>query len=297
MARWVIWLAAWQAPFVLQDRLPESEPPGAQPQPASLDGGRTVNPELLRPVRDNTLGLQPEDREAYFAMLWLAQTVGRARLVQFAREYREERRAQNPQYRRLPLEEFPAFVDLFMHPEAYRGRPVLLRGYFRRLVKFDPGKNDLGIEQAYEGWLYTLDSQTNPAVVVFTHKPPGLPLGGDITEEVQVVGYFLKMYGYEAQDTHRRAPLILAGEVQWTPAAKAPPSIVIPLWLYLLAPVLAGLMIWLIWRSQQPHTRLRRFPTTLNSSDRDFDAYPPQEFLPPVDDAERSYNRPVEPQH
>src|SRR5262249_2695751 len=40
---------------------------------------------------------------------------------------------------------------------------------------------------------------------------------GDITEEATVTGYFLKMYGYAAQDTTRKAPLILSQTVQWRP--------------------------------------------------------------------------------
>lgn len=259
------------------------ENPEAQPlppdTPASLDGGATVNPVLLERVRDNTLGLEPQDRQAYFYMLWLCRTVGTPTLAQFAREFREQRRQAHPRYAKLPPEEFPVFVDVFQHPEVYRGRPVTMRGYFRRLVKYDPGENDLGIRHVYEGWLYTLDSQSNPAVVIFTKKPDGLPLGGDLTEEVQFSGYFLKMYGYAAQDTTRKAPLFLAGEVQWFPHPPPPQPIVLPPWLYVAAPFLAAVIAYGIWRFQQRRRLAPRLPTVLNPTGRDFDNYPPQEFL------------------
>ena len=99
----------------------------------------------------------------------------------------------------------------------YRGRPVSLHGKFRRLVTYDAGKNDQGFDRLHEGWFFADDAQGNPAVVIFTEQPAGLPGGGDIEEEVSVTGYFLKMYGYSAQDTTRRAPLILARTVRWHP--------------------------------------------------------------------------------
>ncbi len=191
----------------------------AQPKrpPISLDGGASINPEVMENVQDDTLGLTFEDREAYFRILKLTEKLAPADLSDLAREFRDDRRAASEKYRQRPLRNFPTFVDLFRHPDEYRGRPVTLHGYFRRLVTYPAGENDQGFEHLYEGWLYTDDSQGNPAVVIFTEKPEGLPIGGDITEEVIVTGYFLKMYGYAAQDTNRKAPLVLAQTVQWRP--------------------------------------------------------------------------------
>jgi hypothetical protein len=52
-------------------------------------------------------------------------------------------------------------------------------------------------------------------VVVFQGKPDGLEVGGDLTEEVRVTGYFFKLYRYDAQDSSWKAPFLLAGAVEW----------------------------------------------------------------------------------
>jgi hypothetical protein len=281
-------------PLAAQLRVDPDEKPLPPDTPASLDGGATINPALLESVRDNTLGLEPQDRHAYFYMLWLCRTVGTPAIAQFAHEFREQRRLANPRYAKLPAHEFPTFVDVFQHPQVYRGRPVTLRGYFRRLVKYEPGENDLGIRHVYEGWLYTLDSQSNPAVVIFTKKPEGLPIGGDLTEEVQFSGYFLKMYGYAAQDTTRKAPLFIAGEVQWFPHPPPAQPIAVPLWLYAAAPLVAAALAWGLWQWNRKRILARRLPTVLNPSGRDFDAYPPAEFLESNGD---NHQPPIEHHH
>lgn len=201
------------APF----RAPDEAKEETRRLPISLDGGASINPEILRRVQDDTIGLTDDDREAYFRILKLTQKIDPIELRTLAREFREDRHAASPLYRRRPLQKFPTFVDLFQHPEQYRGRPVSLHGKFRRLISYSAGKNDAGFDQLYEGWFFADDSQGNPAVVIFTEKPDGLPLGGDIEEEISVTGYFLKMYGYPAHDTTRRAPLILARTVAWRP--------------------------------------------------------------------------------
>lgn len=257
-----------------QDEPSKTNEPAEQPwapppdTAASLDGGATINPVLLEPIRDNTLGLEPDDRHAYFYILWLCREIGTDAIAQFARAFREERRAADPRYSQRPVSEFPVFVDVFRHPEAYRGRPVTLHGYFRRLVKFEPGENDLGVRHVYEGWIYTEDSQSNPAVVIFTRKPDGLPIGGDITEEVQFSGYFLKMYGYEAQDTTRKAPLFIAGEVQWFPHRPANATWPVPPWVYVATAMVVLLAVWGLWRMNTPHTP-RALPDALPVSGRD----------------------------
>ena len=240
--------------FAQRARRERSEPlPPAQRPPISLDGGASINPEVIQDVEDDTLGLTFEDREAYFRILKLTEKLDPADLAEFAREFREDRHAASERYRHRPLRTFPTFVDLFRHPEEYRGRPVTLHGYFRRLATYPAGENEQDFDDLFEGWLYTDDSQGNPAVVIFTDKPEGLPIGGDITEEVIVTGYFLKMYGYAAQDTNRKAPLILAHSVRWRPqrasaAGNLSPQTYIGLSLAALA---IGLMIFFVVRESQ----------------------------------------------
>lgn len=229
MSRWITLLAAglMSTSVFAQDEeeVPRprrsARPAGGQRLPISLDGGASINPEILKKVKDDTLGLTVDDREAYFRILKLTEKLDPAEQRDLAAEFRQDRYEAHPKNRRRPVEQFPTFVDLFRHPAEYRGRPVTLHGYFRRLVTYDPGKNDQGYEQLYEGWLYADDAQGNPAVVIFTEKPEGLPISGDLSEEVTVTGYFFKMYGYQAHDTTRRAPLLLAQTVRWRPQPPA----------------------------------------------------------------------------
>ena len=186
-------------------------------QPISLDGGASINPQILKPIHDDTVGLTFDDREAYFRMLKLTEKLDPKELRNLAVEFQVDRHAASPRDRRGPVKKFPSFVDLFQHPAEYRGRPVTLHGKFRRLVTYDAGKNDQGFDELHEGWFFADEGQGNPAVVIFTEMPRGLPGGGDIEEEISVTGYFLKMYGYPAQDATRRAPLILAQTVHWHP--------------------------------------------------------------------------------
>lgn len=255
--------------------------------PATLDAGATLNPLLLRPVRDDTLGLEYHDRPAYFYALWLCQQIDAKSLAQLAAAFRAERQRAHPKYANKKPGEFPIFVDVFQHPDDYRGRLVSLHGYLRKLVEYDAGPNDLGISKVYEGWIYTDDSQNNPGVVVFTKKPAGLPLGGDITEEVRFSGYFLKMYGYEAQDTPRKAPMFLAGEVEWFPARAANARTDVPPLVYVALSLVGLLAIWGVWRASQRRTSML---SRYNAPGRNFDQFPPQEFL-------ETDGRPTEPHH
>lgn len=256
--------------------------------PASLDDGLSINPLLLKPLQDNTIGLEYRDRPAYFYGLWLCQQLDPKVITEYALAFRQQRQAASPKYADKKSSEFPQFVDVFQHPKEYRGQPVAMHGYFRKLIQSDAGPNDLQIDQIYEGWFYSDDSQGNPAVVVFTQKPEGLPLGGDITEEVRFAGYFLKMYGYRAQDTNRKAPLFVAGSVQWYPSRAANERPTTPTWIYVALTAVALVSIWGIWTaSQQRPPTLSRF----NSPGRNFDEFPPQESLGDAD------SRPIEPHH
>jgi hypothetical protein len=255
--------------------------------PASLDDGASLNPLLLKPLRDNTIGLEYVDRPAYYYGLWLCQRIEPRIIAQYARVYRDQRQLAMAKYKNQARSTFPQFVDIFQNPADYRGKPVTMQGYFRKLVQYPADENDMGIEHVYEGWIYTEDSQNNPAVVVFTQKPTGLKLGGDITEEVRFSGYFLKMYGYSAQDTTRKAPLFVAGTVQWFPARAANERPAVPPWIYGGMTALGILAVWGLWQlNQRPNQAEARYRT----HGRNFDQYPPQEFLPDQD-------RPIEPLH
>lgn len=239
----------------------------------SLDHGATIHPRLMETVKDNTMGIRFEEREAYLRVLRLAQVEPLRRQEQFATELQERRRETADNYRHRRIEDFPQFVDLFTHPDVYKGRPVTLRGTMRKLTKFDIGKNSLDLDQVYEGWLYTPDSQGNPTVVVFTSKDERLPVSGDIQEEVRFTGYFFKMYGYDAHDTTRKAPLLIAGEVQSIPHPYRPAYHGLNLGWYVFTTIAFLLGCYTVWQVN----RIEMPPRPLPQVEPDFNHFPPRE--------------------
>lgn len=250
-------------------------------QPTSLDGGATVNPLVLEPILDNTHGLRFEERDAYFRMLELAWQTPLSEQEQFARELREDRRQANPRYAKRKPEQFPILADMVNNPDEYRGRPVSIHGVLRKLTKFDPGKNSRNIGDVYEGWIYTDDSRARtpdnediviPTVVIFQGKPDGLDVGGDLTEEVRVTGYFFKLYRYDAQDRGWKAPLLIAGAVEWrehkppTPPALGPE-------VYLLVTMVALVLAFVWWQSNR-----REMASAIHPREADFTQFPPSEI-------------------
>ena len=246
----------------------------AQREPTTLDRGASINPRLLEVVKDHTVNLLYEERDIYFRMLQLAEETPLSRQEEFAADFREQRRLANPRNAKRKPVEFQSFVDLFQNPDEYRGRPVSLHGVLRKLTKFDPGKNTVGINEAYEGWLYTDDAQSNPTVIVFTNKPQKLSVGGDLTEEVRVTGYFLKMYGYEAQDVTRNAPLLLAGEVEWRPSPEKYVAKPLSLETYLLVGFIVLLVGYAMWQNNLHEMTGRSRPQL----EVDFSKFPPAEY-------------------
>ena len=162
-------------------------------------------------VADDTLGVRPEEAELYRRVLIETAAANPARLRADAAQFAAARR-------RAADRPVPAFVDLFRNPAAYRGQAVTLTGHARVVREF-PGPDPPGggePDTLVEAWVYTPDSQGNPTVIVAA-EAPGVPRGDDLLTPVTVTGRFFKRYGYEAQDTTRTAPLILAATLDPLP--------------------------------------------------------------------------------
>lgn len=208
----------------------------------------SIAPKLLEVVEDHTRGVRYEEREAYYQVLQHARETDDERERAAARRFADERRRTDPKYE--------PYVDLFKHPDAYRGKPVALSGHVRRLIPVPVDENEWGITSLYEAWLYTEDSQTNPAVVIFTDLPEGMPTGGELTEQAGVTGYFFKMYVYQAQDTTRVAPLILADSIEWLPAPVSP-RVQVPRWVYVVVAAAVLLLVLVLWLTGRRDRRSR----------------------------------------
>lgn len=211
-------LFAFAATAGAEEELTAKDGPPPEPATSPPTGSGRLDPSLWDPVVHRTRGIRPEEQEAYYRILDRLRGQDPERLASRARRFLESRHAASAD-RDRPFREFRIFADLFRHPEQYTGHPVRLRGYLRKLVAYPAGENAFGLETLYEGWLFTEHSQGNPVVVVTTDLPEPLrsQIGSDLINGVEVTGYFFKLYGYEAGDAVRLAPLVLAPRMQWDP--------------------------------------------------------------------------------
>jgi hypothetical protein len=114
-------------------------------------------------------------------------------------------------------------------------------------------------------------------VVIFTSKDERLLVNGDIQEEVQFTGYYFKMYGYDAEDTTRKAPMILAGEVEWTPHPYKAVYHQLPLGWYGLATLVFLIGCYMVWQTN----RREMPPRPPAQVEPDFNHLPPREHPAP----------------
>lgn len=174
---------------------PQPEPPADVPAADAL--GAPAG--LLAAVRDDTF-FRDADTDAWEQLLLTLRETGQpARL-----------RAVAPRV---------SFSELFGQPRSFRGRLVRLRGTLHRLERLEAPDNNYGIDHYWQGWLEPEGGPATPIVVHFLAVPEGMPTGMRIDEPVDVVGYFLKRYAYQAADTIRVAPLVVASE-----PVRRPPS-------------------------------------------------------------------------
>ena len=190
----------------------------------------TKERETLKEVRDNTaLRLRPQEADAYYAILDHA---------------RKQASISEPTAARADV----TFAMLLNDPSSYRGELVRIEGIVRRTTQYKAGSNSVGIDQLYESWIFSPDSQNHPYIVVSTRMPQGFPLGTSISESVSVTGYFFKNNLYAARDAMRIAPMLLSSHFVWqhrdAPATGYPKGILPLLFLAALAVVIA--VYWIL---------------------------------------------------
>lgn len=183
--------------------------------------------ELLEPVRKGGLknmGIRKEERDSYFAIIQKAKETDSSLLHKASIEYRNKRRElpKNAQWKSKPPEEFPSWVDLYQNPEDYHGKLVTIHGHIRKLIEVPQDKNPYGIEKVYEAWLYDLNSQGHPTVILSTSIDPRLKTGTEVEiDHCFATGYFFKNMGYHAQDASRYAPVLIASKLEYLPSEEA----------------------------------------------------------------------------
>ena len=128
----------------------------------------------------------------------------------------DQRLKRYKSYRKNP-EEFQTYVDMFQHSDAWHGDLVTFTGHVRHVVSYPGDATLFGGRLLHELWLFTDDSQHNPAVIITPNLPRDFPKNAETIDHVAVTGCFFKRYVYGSQDTDRIAPLILASTVTWQP--------------------------------------------------------------------------------
>jgi hypothetical protein len=218
--------------------------PEATVLPPLVPGRVDVDPAVLEPVKDNTLGVRHDESDAYFRLLAQIRGLPHRALDQAARDD-------------------VSYTVLMVDPEHYRGQLVTVEGEIRRLLPFEATENRYGVKQLYDGWLFTAESGNNPYHIVCTSVPAGIPHGRSIRESVRVrvTGYFFKRESYATEDGLRlhSAPLILAKDMRRSlpPAAQQEEQSLVRYLVAFMAAVGAALAITL-WRFRASDKRFER---------------------------------------
>jgi hypothetical protein len=114
------------------------------------------------------------------------------------------------------------YVQLLQQSSDYRGELVTMRGIVRRAHPAKTPRNEYGLTDYYQAWLWPSDHPQDPVVVWSLHLPEGFPIGMEVAEPVEVTGFHFKIFVYKSADgLVRRAPMLLAGNVRWTGAGSA----------------------------------------------------------------------------
>ncbi|NBT12461.1 MAG: hypothetical protein EBS56_02560 [Planctomycetia bacterium] len=177
----------------------------AEPEPFVAEAEEVgASASSLAEVRDDTV-FRPDDEDAWF-QIWMTLRSGDAASL------------RRSDARRV------SFIELFGQPKSFRGRLVRFSGTVHRLQRVEAPPNGYDINAYWQAWVEPDDGPASPIVVYFLRLPAGMPTGMQVREPVEVVGYFFKRWAYEAKDTIRTAPLVMALEPDWRPLKQPPPG-------------------------------------------------------------------------
>ncbi|QDT92052.1 hypothetical protein [Gimesia algae] len=205
-----------------------------------------IDPRLLNPVSDSTLGIKSHEANALYYLLAKAAAIPQNVLEQSA-------------------EPAPPFVVVMTESPKYRGTLMKVKGQLKRLKALPVEENKYGVQSIYEGWFFSKDSGTHPWRVICTQLPPGIPMGDNLSDmpEVQITGYYFKKYGYaSAAGKLQTAPLLIARQIRWFPQTKqtAPSSsgaVKYIVSLFLVISIALAFLIWKFMVSDQNFSRSR----------------------------------------
>ncbi len=105
------------------------------------------------------------------------------------------------------------FSNLVHDSDRYRGTPIRRRGILKTLVLHETDKetNSYGLAKYYQGWIFTEDQPTNPTVVLFSALPDGIAPGDNLSHEVSIDAYYIKLLAFASRDGKNRFAPMLVG--------------------------------------------------------------------------------------
>lgn len=148
------------------------------------------------------------------------------------------------------------FSQLYRRSQDWRGRIVTVKGHVVQVARMPAPKNNVAISEYYQVWFRPAD-ENNPLVIYALSLPPGFPTEQRLDEPAEVHGVFFKRWAYQARDSLRAAPVLLAKEIHWegqAPGSEAAP-VPNPLPAVVLAAVFAGVFVWYVYQKTRPKPR------------------------------------------
>ncbi len=169
-------------------------------QPELEENERKLPPEMLRLIRDDTLGIPSTESEVYFAAIRMAEKVGQNRNTTYDEG------------------DYAVFQET---PDHCRGRVWKLRGQLRQLNRVPGDAALFGVSTVYDAWISLPESAGGLIHVHTISADPGLPIvasTGSNPPTVELTGIFFKRESYfrvgkDGNGALGSAPLILAGRL------------------------------------------------------------------------------------
>ena len=237
--------------------------------PVALAAGEFISPpdeeeagDPLAGIEDNTLGLSRREFEAASRILKDLAMTDAEEMQRLARTD-------------------ASFTVLMQQPDLYRGKVVRLVGDLRRLTPFPSLARYDGPDETVEGWLFTLESGTNPYRIIALDAAPSIDTGESIEPTPVIVdGVFFKRFGYATATSSHVAPMLLAKSIRLKPQAVAPPNdnSLTPL-ILIAAAVLMGLLVVAVRRKEQRRDVRFRINDGSRVPLEDIESEDPGEFL------------------
>lgn len=215
-----------------------------------------IPPAWLDRVKDNSLGIRPQEADAYYRILAQVASIP----------------ARDLQAKADPD---ALYVNLMASPEKYRGRPVAITGEVVNLYEYTAGENRYGVTRLYDAWILTPDSGNQPYRVVCQSIPADLKPGEKLHQSVRVTGCFFKKEAYESQGRKVHvAPVLLAGRLSRFVSPYAPPPVdhLVP-WMIGVITVIGLAMLATVIGFALSDTRSQRWQAPANVSAADAAAF------------------------